>query len=78
MTDRLDPITYLSGRTGKSFAQPVKASAEDYLLVQPSDYSIWPASWDSISWLHDNTTLVERHGEYALYRMREGAQRPAR
>ena len=42
------PITYLSGRTVKSFAQPVKASAEDYLLVQPSDYSIWPASWDSI------------------------------
>lgn len=72
------PITYLSGRTVKSFAQPIKASAEDYLLVQPSDYSIWPASWDSISWLHDNTTLVARHGEYALYRVREGAQRPAR
>lgn len=70
------PITYLSARTVKAFQPPLKASDENYLLVLPSDHSIWLPSWDLIGWLPANTTLVERHGEYALYRVRAGSQPP--
>jgi hypothetical protein len=72
------PMTYLSGRTVKSFPRPFKASAEDYLLVQPSDNSIWLPEWDLIAWIQTNTTLVEHRGEYKLYRVREGALLPDR
>jgi hypothetical protein len=68
------PMTFLSGRTVKSFPQPTKATAMDYLLVQPSDYSLYRTKWDLIGWMQDNTTLVEQRGDYALYRLREGAQ----
>ena len=70
------PMTYLSGRALRSFPQPFKTSNDDYLLVQPSDYSIWPASWAMIGWLQENTNLVARRGEYSLYRLREGVLRP--
>ena len=70
------PMTYLSGRTVKSFKPQLKESGEHYLLVQPSDHSIWLPPWNLISWLQGNTTLVERRGEYALYRVHEGAQPP--
>ena len=68
------PMTYLSSRTIKPLQQTYKASAEDYLLVQPSDRSIWSPEWHLISWQQGNTTLVERRGRYELYRMREGAE----
>jgi len=70
------PMTYLSGRTVKSLPRPFKASAEDYLLVVPSDSSIWLPEWDLIAWIQTNTTLVEHRGEYKLYRVREGALLP--
>jgi len=72
------PMTFLSGRTVKSFPQPNEATAMDFLLVQPSDYSIWRTRWDLIRWMQNNTTLVEQRGDYALYRVHEGAQWSAR
>lgn len=72
------PMTYLSRRTVKSLPRPFKASAEDYLLVLPSDSSIWLPEWDLIAWIQTNTTLVERRGKYKLYRVREGALLPDR
>ncbi|MBK1656438.1 glycosyltransferase family 39 protein [Allochromatium vinosum] len=67
------PMTYLSARAVKALARPFIASAEDYLLVQPCDRSFWLPKWDLISWLQDNTTLVERRGSYDLYKVHEGA-----
>lgn len=66
------PMTYLSVRRVKAFTRPFRASAEDYLLVQPSDRFIWLPKWDLIGWLQDNTTLVEHRGGYDVYRVHEG------
>ena len=63
------PMTYLSGRTVKALLEPVNASVGDYLLVQPSDHLIWRPRWELLSWLQNNTTLVERQGDYSLYRV---------
>jgi len=71
------PITYLTGRTVKYFKAPISASDENYLLVLPSDRSVWLPDWDLIGWLWGNATLVERRGQYALYRVCKGCQPPA-
>ena len=70
------PMTYLSGRTITSLAQAGEASAPRYLLVQAYDRSIWPTSWDRISWLQNNAKLEVRHGDYWLYRIRADAGQP--
>lgn len=70
------PMTYISGRTVKSLRHAFKESTEDYLLVLPSDNSIWLPKWDLIGWIQNNTTLAERRGEYKLYKIREGALLP--
>lgn len=72
------PITYLSGRTIRAFAPQAPTSGEDYLLVLPSDYSIWRPRWDWIGWLEDNATLIERHGLHALYRIAPDGDHSAR
>ncbi|ACF11859.1 hypothetical protein Cpar_1461 [Chlorobaculum parvum NCIB 8327] len=66
-------MTYLSKRTVKSFTPSSKVSADDYLLVQPCDRSIVLPNWEWIGWLQNNAMLVERRGEYELYRLNEGA-----
>lgn len=71
------PITYLSSRTVRSFRQPMQTAGENYLLVLPTDYSVWLPNWDVIGWLQVNTTLVERRGKYALYRVHGSSQPPS-
>lgn len=68
------PLTYMSQRKIQKFRPPFKASAEDYLLIQPWDRSIWLPGWSFISWIKENASLVDRNGQYELYRVREGAQ----
>jgi len=70
------PMTYLSGRTVKSIRELINASADDYLLVQPSDY-FRHTDWALISWVQDNTTLTAQSGRYELHRVRAGSQGPA-
>lgn len=72
------PMTYLSGRTVKPFSRFIEVSAGDYLLMQPSDSSIWLPGWGLIGWLQDNTTLIEHRGGYELYRLHEGALLPVK
>jgi len=71
------PMAFLSGRPVKSIRQSTKTSAEDYLLVQPSDY-YRRTNWDLIGWVQANTTLMAQHGKYELRRVREGTQAPTR
>jgi hypothetical protein len=70
------PITYASGRTIKPLRTARIFSDSDFLIILPSDRNIWVPSWDRIVWLHENTLLLERHGEYALYTLRQGAPLP--
>ena len=71
------PMAFLSGRPVKSIRKSTEASAEDYVLVQPSDY-YRRTNWDLIGWVQGNTTLMAQHGKYELRRVREGTQGPAR
>lgn len=70
------PMTFLSGRTIASLSEFGEASVTRYLLIQAYDRSIWPASWDRISWLQNNAKLEVRHGDYWLYRIRADAGQP--
>ena len=70
-------MAFLSGRPVKSIRESTKASAEDYVLVQPSDY-YRRTNWDLIGWVQGNTTLMAQHGKYELRRVREGTQGPTR
>lgn len=70
------PITYASGRTIKPLQAADKLSDADFLIVAPSDRNIWVPSWDLIGWIQENTLPLERHGDYALYSLRQGASVP--
>ncbi|MFZ4535412.1 glycosyltransferase family 39 protein [Propionivibrio sp.] len=70
------PITYAAGRTIKPLRTAQRVSDGDFLIVVPSDHNIWEPSWDLIGWIQENTLLLERHGNYALYALRQGASTP--
>lgn len=72
------PITYMSGRSVRSLSSALDSESIKYLLVLPSDYTIWRPKWDWVSWLDANGKLIERRGEYALYRLASGVQMPVR
>ena len=71
------PITWLTGREIRPLsefsASPPSGRGDQYLVLFPSDKSIWRPTLETLNWIEANATLHSRFDDYSVYRIKADA-----
>ena len=67
------PITWLTGREIRpalESASPPSGRGDQYLILFPSDKSIWRPTLETLNWIEGNATPHSRFDDYSVYGLR--------